>query len=154
MNFQTVCSEIPSILIPSLLTKRANFLSCLAGQAALVQWRVLVPLSLSRTTAVAWQTGHSFGMTKVPHNLCNIDYLRDNLVGLDYLQSGSLVANAQTFAFAYIAERGTLHGGSFQFYRFENSYRRNGAGCARPFDVVEFGLSMFVLPFEGEILPS
>ena len=36
MNFQTVCSEIPSILIPSLLTKRANFLSCLAGQAALV----------------------------------------------------------------------------------------------------------------------
>ena len=66
MNFQTVCSEIPSILIPSLLTKRANFLSCLAGQAALVQWRVLVPLSLSRTTAGAWQTGHSAGMTKLP----------------------------------------------------------------------------------------
>lgn len=53
------------------------------------------------------------GNDKTPHNLCNIDYLRDNLIGLDDLQSGSLVTNAQTLAFAYIAERGTLHGGSF-----------------------------------------
>ena len=93
------------------------------------------------------------GNDKTPHNLCNIDYLRDNLIGLDDLQSGSLVANAQTLAFAYIAERGALHGGSFKFYRFENSYRRDGAGCARPFDVVEFCLCMFILPFEGKSCP-
>ena len=93
------------------------------------------------------------GNDKTTHNLCNIDYLRDNLIGLDDLQSGSLVANAQTLAFAYIAERGTLHGGSFKFYRFENSYRRDGAGCARPFDVVEYGVSMFILPFKGKSCP-
>ena len=41
---------------------------------------------------------------KGSHHIGNIDYLRDNFVGLDYLQSGSLVANAQTLTFANIAE--------------------------------------------------
>ena len=112
MNFQTVCSEIPSILIPSLLTKRANFLSCLAGQCALVNGQFGAALTLAH---YGWRMANRtfVGNDKTPHNLCNIDYLRDNLIGLDDLQSGSLVTNAQTLAFAYIAERGTLHGGSF-----------------------------------------
>ena len=32
MNRVIVCSEIPSTSMPPLLTKRANFLRCLAGQ--------------------------------------------------------------------------------------------------------------------------
>ena len=38
------------------------------------------------------------------HRFCYIDYLRDNLVCLDYLQFASLAADAQPFAFAYVAE--------------------------------------------------
>src|SRR3712207_4709122 len=67
MNFCTVCSDKPSMFTPSFDTNRANFLSCLEGQSALVQCSVLVPLaSLSRTSVGAWHTGHSAGMVKLP----------------------------------------------------------------------------------------
>ena len=67
MNFESVCSEMPSIFIPSFDTKRANFFSCLAGHSALVQCSVFVPLaSLTRISVAAWQTGHSWGISKAP----------------------------------------------------------------------------------------
>ena len=67
MNFARVCSEMPSMFIPSLLTKRANLRSCLAGPSLLVQWRVLVPLiSLTLTVVGAWQTGQVSGTVNVP----------------------------------------------------------------------------------------
>ena len=67
MNLARVCSEMPSMFMPSLETKRANLRSCLAGQSALVQCRVLVPLaSLVLTTAGAWQTGHWLGTVNAP----------------------------------------------------------------------------------------
>ena len=54
MNLESVCSEMPSMFMPSFDTKRANFLSCLAGQSALVQCKVFVPLaSLTVTSALA-----------------------------------------------------------------------------------------------------
>ena len=67
MNFESVCSEMPSMFMPSLLTKRANLRSCLAGQSALVQWSVFVPLvSLTVISVGALQTGQRSGTVNVP----------------------------------------------------------------------------------------
>ena len=67
MNFATVCSEIPSILTPSLLTNLANFLSCFAGHLWLVQCRVLVLLAGLVITSVGEpQTGHLSGICSKP----------------------------------------------------------------------------------------
>ena len=38
------------------------------------------------------------------HGFCYVDNLRDNLVCLDDLQFASLASNAQSLAFAYVAE--------------------------------------------------
>ena len=67
MNLSKVCSEMPSIFIPALDTKRSNFLICFAGHASLVQCKVSVPLTaLSLTTASWWHTGQLFGISNVP----------------------------------------------------------------------------------------
>ena len=67
MNFCKVCSEMPSTLTPCFDTNRANFLSCLAGQAAWVQCKVLVPLAgLTSTRVGDPHTGHRSGMQNGP----------------------------------------------------------------------------------------
>ena len=67
INFCIVCSDSPSILIPSFETKRPNFLSCFAGQCVLVQCNVFVPLlSLSVTSVADWHTGQTSGIWNTP----------------------------------------------------------------------------------------
>ena len=67
MKRASVCSEMPSMFMPSFETKRVNFFSCLAGQSVLVQCRVRVPLfSLTLMVVAAPQTGQVCGISKVP----------------------------------------------------------------------------------------
>ena len=67
MNFASVCSEMPSMFMPSLDTKRENLRSCLAGQSGLVQCRVLVPLTLLTSTLASWwHTGQLSGIWSCP----------------------------------------------------------------------------------------
>jgi len=82
-------------------------------------------------------------------SLCDSDYLRYDLVGLDHLQFAALAPDAESLALAHVAERRSLHGGSFQFHGLEHSHGGDGVGGARPLDVVKLGVGVLVLPLEG-----
>ena len=77
------------------------------------------------------------------------DDFRDDLVGFDDFEFCALVANAQSFTFADVAQRGTFHRGAFKLYGSKDGHGRNCRCGATPFDVVEYGHRALVGPFKG-----
>ena len=70
-NRAMVCSDMPSMFIPSFDTKRANFFSLLAGHSMFVQCNVSVPLEALVTTSVGSpHTGQRSGISRLP-TLCS-----------------------------------------------------------------------------------
>ena len=90
---------------------------------------------------------------QMAHLSPHVDDLRNDLVGLDDLQFGTLVTDAQSLALADVAQRGTLDGGALELYGAEHRHGRDGGCRTAPLDVVELGQRTLVLPFEGHARP-
>ena len=90
--------------------------------------------------------GTFVGNLQRPFRPLHLNHLRNNLVGFDDTDFCTLGPNPQSFALTDVAERGTLDGCSFQFDGLEDGNRRDGAGCARPFYLLQNGVGCFILP--------